>query len=271
MAKKSKKEFQDQIIKDYPRLQLKDSFKFSCNPGVSCFNKCCNDVNIFLTPYDIIRLKNRLGINSTEFLKKYTIIPLDEHLKYPVIMFRMDDESFNCKLVSDKGCTVYEDRPWACRMFPIGMASPDELKEETEEEFFFLLQEDVCKGFEEADQEWTVEKWLEDQGVKEYNEFGEIFKEITLNPYFQSNKGIEPIKLEMFYTVCYDIDKFRELVFNSTFFQRFDVGSDKEELMKTDDVELLRFGFNFLRFSLFGEKTLKLKQEYEESILKTKN
>jgi uncharacterized protein len=258
------KKFKEKILKEYPRMKKTDTFRFACHPGVPCFNKCCNDVNIFLTPYDIIRLKNRLGISSGEFLEKYTIIPIEENLSYPVIMLRMHDETLNCKLVGENGCTVYEDRPWSCRMFPVGIASPKEINGKSNEEFYFLLKEDVCEGFKE-NREWTIENWMKDQGVEEYIELGEIFKEITLHDHFLKGRIKEPIKLEMFYTVCYDIDKFRDLVFNSTFFKRFKVDDKQKEKMNKDDVELLKFGYQFLKFSLFGEKTLELTDEYQKA------
>lgn len=269
----TKEEFQKYILNDYPRYNLQDKFSFSCKPGMSCFNKCCNDVNIFLTPYDIIRMKNRLGISSTEFLKKYTLIPLEENLKHPVVMFRMQEGSLDCNFVDkEKGCTIYEDRPWACRMFPVGLASPGDDSRDLDEEFYFLLKEEVCKGFEEEGaKEWTVEEWMKDQGVEEYVEMGDLFKDISLHPRIQSNRPMEPVKLEMFYTVCYDIDKFRNLVFNSSFFKRFDVSDAEKEKMNNDDSELLKFGFKFLRFSLFGEKdALPLKPDYRSKIMQEK-
>jgi len=258
------KEFKDKILKEYPRLKKTDTFRFACNPGVPCFNKCCNDVNIFLTPYDIIRLKNRLGIKSGEFLKKYTIIPLEENLKHPIVMFRMEDETLNCHLVGENGCTVYEDRPWSCRMFPVGIASPKESHEELNEEFYFILEEEVCEGFKEG-REWTIDEWMKDQGVEDYIELGDMFKEISLHDRFLKDRIKEPIKLEMFYTVCYDIDKFKDLVFSSTFFKRFKVDEEHKEKMRNDDVELLKFGFNFLRFSLFGEETMILTDDYQKA------
>ena len=39
-------------------------FKFACHPGVSCFNQCCADVNIFLTPYDVLAIKKSSGNQS---------------------------------------------------------------------------------------------------------------------------------------------------------------------------------------------------------------
>ena len=149
-------------------------------------------------------------------------------------------------------------------MFPVGVASPKDGHEDIDKEFYFLLEEDVCRGFENG-KEWTIEEWLEDQGVSDYVELGEIFKEISLHNKFITGRIKEPIKQEMFYTVCYDIDKFKDLVFNSTFFKRFKVGEEQKALMKNDDVELLKFGFNFLKFSLFGEETMELTDDYKKA------
>ena len=56
-----------EILSQYPRLSEKDVFTFRCHKDVPCFNDCCGDVNIFLTPYDIIRLKNHLGFRRRNF------------------------------------------------------------------------------------------------------------------------------------------------------------------------------------------------------------
>ena len=101
--------FKEEILKEYPRLTKDDKFEFKCKPGISCFNKCCNDVNIFLTPYDIIRLKNNLGIKSAEFLEKYTILPIEENLKHPIVMLQMNEDNLNCPFVKDNGCSVYHE------------------------------------------------------------------------------------------------------------------------------------------------------------------
>ena len=49
-------------------LNASDTFEFRCHPGVSCFNLCCRNLNLFLNPYDVIRLKQNLGISSSEFI-----------------------------------------------------------------------------------------------------------------------------------------------------------------------------------------------------------
>ena len=253
------------ILKEYPRLTKDSEFKFSCFRNISCFNKCCSDVNIFLTPYDVIRLKNNLKISSQEFLDNYTFLPIDENQNHPVIMLRLNqDEVKSCPLVGPEGCTVYEDRPWSCRMFPLGVASPKEINGNAEEDFYFIIEEPVCKGYYEPNT-WTVREWLRDQKVEEYDGMGKLFKEISLHDYFQKGKKLDPPKLEMFYTVCYNIDKFREFVFESTFLKRFDIPMDVVEKIKTDDEELLKFGFQWLKYCLFGEKTMKVKVKDEKA------
>jgi hypothetical protein len=174
-------------------------------------------------------------------------------------MLRLNqDEVKSCPLVGPEGCTVYEDRPWSCRMFPLGVASPKEMNGSTEEDFYFIIEEPVCKGYYEPNN-WTVREWLRDQKVEEYDEMGKLFKEISLHDYFSKEKKLSPPQLEMFYTVCYNIDKFREFVFGSTFLKRFDVENKVIERIKTSDEELLKFGFQWLKYCLFGEKTMKVK------------
>jgi Fe-S-cluster containining protein len=256
----------EKILKNYPRLGLDDKFKFSCHPGVPCFNSCCSDVNIFLSPYDVLRLKKRLGMKSSDFLKEYTILPVQKDMKTPVVMLRMsDDESKTCPLLAEEGCTVYSDRPWPCRMYPLGLASQKDTPDGWQgDRFYFLLQEEACKGFDE-ERDWTVRGWLADQGVHEYDEWGEAFKELTLHKFFEEGGVLSPEKMHMLYTACYDLDKFREFVFESTLLNRFDVDEDFVEEMRYSDEALLRFAFLWLRFSLFGEQTVKVKEDVIEA------
>ena len=41
-----------------------------CHKGIACFNKCCQSIDIMLAPYDILRLKKRLGMCPAEFLAR---------------------------------------------------------------------------------------------------------------------------------------------------------------------------------------------------------
>jgi Fe-S-cluster containining protein len=260
-------QLQEKIMTDYPRLGPDDRFRFGCHPGVSCFNKCCSDVNIFLSPYDVLRLKRRLGITSGEFLTRYTFLPVNKEMKTPAVMLKMqDDEQKTCPFLGDGGCTVYSDRPWPCRMYPLGMAAQKDTPDGWRgERFYFLLRESGCMGYDEAQREWTVREWLDDQGIDEYDEWGEGFKELALHPFFEDGGVLSPKKMHMFFTACYDLDGFRDFVFSSTLLQRFDVDEDFVEEMRYSDEALLRFAFLWLRFALFGDETVKAKREVIEA------
>ncbi|MBD3381173.1 MAG: YkgJ family cysteine cluster protein [candidate division Zixibacteria bacterium] len=266
MSMKEIQRLKDTILKEYPRLKKDDKFKFACHSGVECFNDCCGDVNIFLTPYDVLRLKNALGISSQEFLDKYTLLPAAEGQKLPVVVLRMqDDEKKSCFFVAEEGCTVYNDRPWACRMYPLGLASPGEGNSQLDNEFFFLLKEGSCKGFEE-DKEQTIEEWTEDQGIEDYNKFGELYKDIYTHPYFEREPQLIPQKIDMFFLASYNLDRFRSFIFNSSFLKKFDIDDDTVARIKDSDEELLMFGFRWIRFALFGEKTIKINDEVREIV-----
>ena len=169
------------------------------------------------------------------------------------------DAAKSCPFLADGGCGIYSDRPWPCRMYPLGMASSKDTPDGwSGERFYFLMEEEGCWGFKEAEK-WTVREWLENQGVGEYDEWGEAYKELTLHPFFERGNTLSPEKMHMMYTACFDIDKFREFVFESTMLQRFEIDEDFIEGMRYDDETLLRFAFLWLRFSLFGEPTVKPK------------
>ncbi|MBT3218619.1 MAG: YkgJ family cysteine cluster protein [Proteobacteria bacterium] len=261
------KEFKAKVLEDAPRFGLSDRFKFGCHPGVSCFNHCCRDINIFLTPYDVLRLKNHLGISSIEFHDKYSVVPFNKEIKQPVPLIRMREEDKSCPFVSDEGCTVYEDRPWACRMYPLGMAAPRD-EDQQGDRFYFLMEEEHCHGFKE-DTEFSVAEWIGNQKIREYDEAGELFKPITLHPFFESG-DMSPAKMDMFFLAAYNLDRFRRFLFESSFLDKFDVEPEVLEAIKEDDYELMKFGFRWLRFTLGFEPTMKMNPSLQEAAQKEK-
>ncbi len=255
--------FKEKILGEYDRLDLESKFRFGCHRDVSCFGRCCADVNIFLTPYDVLRMKNRIGVSSSEFLEKYIVPIMVEENQLPVVVLKMiEDEDKKCPFVSDKGCTIYEDRPWSCRIYPLGLASSKTGADEGEE-FCFIVDPDetFCEGFKE-DKEWTVEEWLKDQDVGTFNKKSESYMQFTLHPHLKEKKELDDKKMQVFFKTCYDIDGFRKMMFESSFFNRFEVADDIKEKIKTDDEALLEFGISkWLKFALFHEDTMVVKDE----------
>ena len=265
-ANDPREQLQEKILADYPRLGPDDTFRFACHPGVSCFNRCCCDVNIFLSPFDVLRMKKRLGMTSSDFLEEYALMPVQKDMKTPAVVLRMnDDKDKTCPFLSAEGCGIYSDRPWPCRMYPLGLAAQKDTPDGWRgERFYFLMKEAVCQGFEEA-KEWTVRQWFDNQGIDEYDMWGEQFKEVTLHSFFEAGGLLSPQRMQMFFTACYDLDKFREFVFDSTLLKRFEVDEDFIEEMGYSDEALLRFAFQWLRFSLFGEETVRPRAEVVEA------
>ena len=141
-----------------PRKYTADSrFTFACHKGMECYTHCCSDLNIILTPYDILRMKNRLELTCDQFLAIYTKPELLSRTRLPVATLKMvDDDKKSCPFVTPEGCTIYEDRPVTCRYYPLGMAAFREQEiQPTGEDFYFMVRESHCLGFE-TDKEWTV-------------------------------------------------------------------------------------------------------------------
>jgi len=256
-------EIKEDILENYDRLGKEDTFTFACNSEVPCFKACCRDINIFLTPYDVLRLKNNLGITSDEFIAKYTLAPeVNSQNRIPILVMRMNDnEEKTCQFLGEGGCTVYEDRPWSCRMYPLGFASQKTEANPDGEEFYYLMKEEFkCKGHG-LGKEMSVQQYLDDQGVEIYNEMNELFTGLTLHPFFSTEQVLAPQQAQMFYMASYNVDMFKRFLFNSKFFEIMSVPEGTKEKIENDEVELLKFAMLWLRYSLFGEGSIRVKQE----------
>jgi len=247
-------------LADKRRLAEDESFCFGCRSDLPCFTRCCANVNILLTPVDVLRLSRRLGITTTEFIDQHALLPITKDLKLPTVMLKMSDaEDKRCSFVSERGCGVYEDRPWSCRMYPVAMAVPPARVGVEPKPVYFLLEDDFCEGHKELG-EWTVDRWRQDQDVAAREELEAGFREIVTHPWFiGGTRQLDSKRLDMFFTACYDLDKFRTFVFGSTFLERFELEPELVERLREDDDELLRFAFRWLKLGLFGEPVLKVK------------
>jgi Fe-S-cluster containining protein len=235
-------------------------FRFACHKDLPCFTKCCANLNLVLTPYDVLRLKNRLNLPSETLLETYTTSYIDQAYGVPVVRLKMNgDETRRCPFVSRKGCAVYEDRPGACRLYPLGRAASKISEECSAGEYYFVVKESHCLGFNET-QQWTVQEWIINQGMDEYNTINDFFMNITAGRWAQTIKALSDRQLQMFYMACYSLDEFRRFVFETTFLDKFDIAQDVLDHIKTDNMKLMAFAFQWLKFSLFGEKTLKIRQ-----------
>ncbi len=234
-------------------LDKKSVICFQCRPGLPCFTACCQDVNIFLSAYDILRLKHRLGLPSSEFLSRYTKTLISSSGKLPLVQLKMEGQEKRCPFVTAEGCTVYEDRPWACRMYPLDRTDDGG-------KFFFIAPDHVCLGRRESAR-WTVEEWLLSQEIGPYEDMDRKFQIVTGNPRLLSEGLSDPKLQQMFWMASYDLDTFRRFVFESRFLQKFELEPETIELVRTDDVALLHLALRWLQFGLVCADVLPIREE----------
>ncbi len=248
----------EQILQERPRMKLENSFHFSCGPDKDCFNSCCHNVAILLSPYDVLRLKRALKMSSSEFLEKYALTTASHEKRVPAVLLRMDEQSLKCPLVSEQGCTVYANRPWACRMYPLGMAEPKG-PHAAAQRFYFLVEETLCHGHGTG-KPCTVREWIENQGIEPFDEMQTPFLEFMSHPGWEKPEELSADCLAMYFMALYDLDRFRSFVFETRFLELFEVEEARIEALANDDEELLEFAIEWLSFSLFHEKRMKLRK-----------
>ncbi len=239
------------------RLNLDDNFQFACHKGIGCFNKCCQSIDIPLTPYDILRLKARLGVSAREFLFRHTVpFEMDGH-GVPGLKLRTKDESTQCPFLTEEGCGVYEDRPTACRYYALGLMSMRKKDSPIDEDSYFVVKEDHCLGHDEPAVQ-TVRAYRESQGVDVYDELNREWRQVVLKKRSCGPTIGKPSdrSLQLFFLASYDLDGFREFMSTASFDEVYEVAPEERARLQQDDVALMRFAFRFLKQALFGENTI---------------
>ncbi len=239
------------------RLEDNDTFSFHCHQGLSCFNLCCRNLNLFLYPYDVIRLKKRLGITSDQFIDKYVDVVLRRSSFFPEVLLRMsENKERTCPFLTESGCSVYPDRPDTCRTFPVEQGILYDAKRKKKVLIHFFRPPDFCLGWHES-KEWTTHTWSKDQHAVLYNKMTLQWAE--LKGLFQTDpwgkEGPDGPRGKMAFMATYNMDRFRDFLFNSSFLKRYKVKSAILKKVRTDDVELMKLGFEWVKFYIWGIKT----------------
>lgn len=194
-------------------LQAEESFNFGCGPELSCFTECCRSLDLVLTPYDVLRLRRRLGLDSATFLDQYAVVEEREEEALPVVYLAMvDDGRASCPFVSAAGCTVYQDRPAACRAYPLGRG----LRRRNcgggrVQELFVLVREEHCRGFA-AGAKVTPAAWMADQGLEPYNQFSNALLDLLRHQRLQQGWQPTPAQREEYLETLYQLENFRRRV-----------------------------------------------------------
>lgn len=233
-----------------PRLDLDHVFQFLCAPAVSCFTQCCQDVTIVLTPYDVLRMKQSLSISSDIFLDRYTLIVPKGTLLIPMVVIKMNEDDKRCPFVTDNGCRIYNDRPWPCRMYPLDFNEDGSLS--------VIADPARCLGLKEKATQ-RISDWLIEQGLPIYEDMNDLFSQVT-SPLKAGGLDIDnPKVFKMMFMALYNLDRFRDFIFKSSFLERFALEPLHIEKLQRSDLELLKFAFDWVKFGIFGQKTLQIR------------
>jgi len=251
-------------LKNLPgrRLLGKDTFSFRCYSEIDCFNKCCRNLNLYLYPYDVIRLKNSLKISSDRFLDHHVDIVLRPGNFFPAVLLKMkNDEEKTCPFLTPEGCSVYPDRPDSCRTFPLELGLLFHADPKKTEQIHLFRPPDFCLGQYE-NQELTIKEWIVDQDAVEFNKMTVRWSEIQA--LFQNDpwqgEGPDGKKGKMAFMSLYNIDEFRKFVFQSSFLKRYKVKTALLKILERDDAALMKFGFSWVKLFLFGIKSKQIRE-----------
>lgn len=231
--------------------------QFRCHKDVKCWNACCANIDIQLTPYDILRLKNRFNLSSGDFLKQYTVPFEMDKDGMPGVKLRSVANGTACQFMKPEGCGVYEDRPTACRYYPVALLSMRNQEEFVDRTSYALVQEKHCLGHQEA-RSLTIDEYRQEQGVDIYDEKSRGWRQMVLKRK-SAGPGIgkpPEISNQLFFMASYDVDRFRAFVASESFNRTYDVPVDVMSVLLSDDEALMDFGYNFLKHVLFNEQFL---------------
>lgn len=241
------------------------TIQFRCRKGIACWNACCSNIDISLTPYDILRLKRRLGLTSTQFLAAFTVPYELEKDGIAGVKLRPVENGTACQFMTPDGCSVYEDRPTACRYYPVALLSMRKQDEATDRDSYALVKEPHCLGHNEP-RSLTIDEYRQEQGLADYDELARGWRQLILKKKSSGPTVGKPSvrSRQLFFMTCYDIDRFRGFVSSESFSELYDLPDEERAEILGDDTQLMLFGFRFLRQVLFGEESIPVRQEAAE-------
>ena len=243
-------------------LNPDDTFQFHCHKGISCFNACCKASDVTLMPYDILRLKRRFGQTSAEWVAQYTLpFPMDGD-GMPGLKLNTKPGSRECVFLTEEGCSVYTDRPSACRYYALGWMGLRKQGQKQAEDAYFVVREDHCKGHAEK-RRLTIREYLAEQGLEQYARMNRPWLELVLKKRSAGPTVGQPSKrsLQLFDMCSYDMDNFRAFIQTPGFKKLFALEADERRRVLDDEDRLFEFACRFLRQVLFGERSLDVRPE----------
>jgi Fe-S-cluster containining protein len=243
-----------QFLNEHQELKAGESFRFACHPGVSCFNACCSALDLMLTPYDTLRLRHTTGQSSREFIQLFADLLAMPDVGLPMLHMRMlADARHKCPFQRDMGCAVYQDRPSACRTYPLGRATQRGPEGQTMERIF-MAREAHCQGFA-AGTDFDARAWMHDQGLEPYNDANDRYMGLAedLRAFeAQTGRHMSQKQLGMAGLALYQPDEFQPFLAQSGLMERLEMTEARKNDVLHDEEACLDFGYDWLELSFMG-------------------
>lgn len=232
-------------------LSLDQSFCFACHPGLECFNSCCRNKRLPLWPYDVLRLRRGLELDSAQVLERYAELEFDPRSGWPSLRLRLDGEG-RCPLLTPEGCGVYSHRPAACRIYPLAWAAKPAAEGKPPQELFVRQETKGCLGWEE-NKEHTPAAWVADQGLEPYLEANAALLSLFFHPKRQGRLKLSQPQTHAVIAALYNLDVFRQAAAQAGFAQKAGLELERVSQALKSDEELLSLGRDWLAARLFAQ------------------
>jgi hypothetical protein len=153
----------------------------------------------------------------------------------------MDPETLRCGLVTEDGCSVYENRPWACRIYPLDLArEPGKYRT--------IVGRERCLGLKEGTPR-RVDLYLQSQGIDAtYAEMDEALQAVL--PRNAQPGSMRGEALASILSLAYDLDRFAQMIHDEDFRSSVEVDDETVREAVENDEALLRLALRYIRSEL---------------------
>ncbi len=147
-------------------LAESDLLQLTCGAN-GCSSTCCKaTAPIILNPYEIARICKAAGLSYEDLLD---VLDTDRANGFPLVMLPRDPA---CHFWTATGCMIYEARPLACRLFPLGRVFEDGRSH------IVLPEVNRCSGLVSAPSR-TVAAYLQEQDTALFIEMADRWIEFV--------------------------------------------------------------------------------------------
>jgi hypothetical protein len=179
---------------------------------------------------------------------------------FPDVLLKMSEEEDRACIFSDgSGCRVYKNRPYTCRTFPVEYGLQYPAGSRKPELIGFFRPPEFCLGQQEA-HGWTLQTWSGDQGAVKHQQISRKWSEVK--HLFQKDpwgrEGPQGNRAKMAFMASYNMDAFKVFVFESSLLKRYKVKTDLLKKIQKDEVELMLFGFDWIKLFVWGLRSKKI-------------